>query len=108
MNSRKRAIYLAGPMRGLPDFNYAVFDRAAEFLRGFGHQVYSPAEYPFSGPRDQFPLRQAFDAYCRFICRDACTIVLLPGWENSQGAVAELALARVCGLDVLHLEEDAF
>ncbi len=30
----------------------------------------------------------------------------LPGWEKSRGATAELALARVCGLDVA--EFDAF
>ncbi len=105
MNSRKRTIYLSGPMTGVPDYNYPAFRRAAAYLRGHGHEVYNPAEYPFSGPLDRFPVRQAFDAYCRFICRDADTIALLPGWETSKGAKAELALAEVCGLVVIILGE---
>ena len=105
MNSRKRVIYLAGPMKGLPEHNYPAFRRAAGFLRTQGHTVYNPAEFAYDGPKETFPIRRAFAAYSRFICLQACTIALLPGWEKSLGVSAELALAKNCGLDIIHLDE---
>ena len=99
-----RTIYLAGPMKGMPDRNFPAFNRAAAILRANGHEVYNPAEYPFSGPRDEFPLREAFAAYTSFICLRATTIALLPGWRNSVGATAEHALARVLGLEIMEWE----
>lgn len=97
----KRTIYLSGPMKGYPESNYPLFNRVAADLRAEGHRVYNPAEFPHDGTADTFPLRKAFAAYCAFICEEADTIVLLPGWEKSLGVSAELALAKNCGLDVL-------
>lgn len=105
IHSRRRTIYLAGPMKGLPEHNYPAFHRAAALLRERGHEVYNPAEYPFDGPREQFPIREAFAAYTAFICGKACSIALLPGWRNSVGATAEHALARAVGLEVFELED---
>ena len=63
----------------------------------------TPAEFPHRGPHHAFPLRKAFAEYAAFICEQACTIALLPGYEKSAGASVELALAKICGLDVLHI-----
>jgi hypothetical protein len=93
-------IYLAGPMKGYPNKNFPAFMEATALLRGSGHRVYNPAEYP--GNTDgTFDLRKAFASYATFICLEADTIVLLPGWEQSLGVSAELALAKNCGLKVL-------
>ncbi|MHB1846903.1 MAG: DUF4406 domain-containing protein, partial [Deltaproteobacteria bacterium] len=35
---------MAGPMRGLPDYNFSAFDAARDFLAGLGHDVVSPAD----------------------------------------------------------------
>jgi hypothetical protein len=95
-----KRIYLSGPMKGYEQSNYPLFNRVAAELRDGGHFVYNPAEFPHDGPQDTFPLRKAFAAYAKFICEEADTIVLLPGWEKSLGVSAELALAKNCGLAV--------
>lgn len=96
-----RKIYLSGPMTGLPEFNYPAFEAAAFELRANGDLVFSPHEFLPPTKPSQKDLRRAFAAYARFICEDADTIVLLPGWEKSQGATAELALAKCCGLSIV-------
>lgn len=99
--SERRVIYLSGPMKGYPEGNYPLFRSVAAKLREQGHRVYNPAEFPHNGPHDTFPIRQAFAAYCSFICLEADTIVLLPGWQKSKGVSAEKALAENCGLEVI-------
>lgn len=98
----RRTIYLSGPMTGLPDFNYPKFNEVAASLRAMGHIVYNPAEFPHHG---EFPIREAFAEYTAFICNRADTIVLLEGWEKSLGVSAELALAKNCKLEVIHINE---
>jgi hypothetical protein len=95
-----KRVYLSGPMKGYEQSNYPLFNRVAGELRALGHEVYNPAEFPHDGPQDTFPLRKAFASYAKFICEEADTIVLLPGWEKSLGVSAELALAKNCGLVV--------
>lgn len=37
-------VYLAGPMRGLPQFNFPAFDAGAATLEALGHEVFNPAD----------------------------------------------------------------
>ena len=92
---RKRIIYLAGPMKGMPEKNHPLFIEVTRQLREAGHRVYSPQEYPSNG-QNGFDIRRAFASYATFICLEADTLVLLPGWENSLGATCERALAENC------------
>jgi hypothetical protein len=114
-------VYLAGPMRGIPEFNFPAFHRAAAELRTLGHAVFNPAERDnekhgtdisrgnASGDESQaarehgFSLREALGADLAYICEHADAIALLPGWERSKGVAAELATARALGLKELHL-----
>ncbi len=106
-------LYLAGPMRGIPFFNFPAFHAAAADLRAQGHEVFSPAEHDiqrglaqsespewYNGGRN---IREALHADTTFICLEAEGIALLPNWEKSKGAVAELALTEALGLEVLYL-----
>jgi len=115
-------VYLAGPMRGIPEFNFPAFHAAAKKLRGQGYDVFSPAEKDnerhgvdiskgnAAGDEDVaakqhgFSLRVALGEDLEWICKHAEAIALLPGWQSSKGAAAELATARALGLRVIELE----
>lgn len=97
--------YISGPMRGLPNLNFAAFDSAKAKLVALGHSVVSPADLD-----RELGKCHAAEGYAR---RDAnaminkCdAILLLPGWEKSRGAVAEFFLARWCEYPVYNLYGD--
>lgn len=93
-------LYLSGPMTGLPRSNYPAFEAAANDLRYEGHEVFSPHEFLPEGKPSRVDLRRAFAEYSRFICEEADAVILLPGWQASKGAAAEVALAQNCGLQI--------
>jgi Domain of unknown function (DUF4406) len=114
-------VYLSGPMRGIPDFNFPAFDAAAAYLRSQGHEVFNPAEkdrehdptgVSWKSPTGDitkaeatgvFDRRVAIRADLDYIIDHADAIALLPGWFKSKGANAELWLARFLDLTELHL-----
>jgi len=98
-------IYLAGPMRNIPQFNFPAFMKAAMRLRDMGHFVFNPAErdlaegFNSSLPLDHPDNLETFDLSKAFAWDFATimkvdAIVLLPGWEASKGVQAELVLAK--------------
>ena len=114
-------IYLSGPMRGIPYFNFPRFMAEATRLRADGHEVFCPAEEDLKkyGPRVcasptgnladidptiKFSLRDAFLRDCTYICLDADTMVMLPGWASSKGATAEYSLAVALGHKIIELD----
>ena len=92
--------YISGPMTGRPERNYPAFNKVEAQLFFSGHKSYNPAKYKWDGV-GEFPLREAFAEFCQFICTKADTIVMLPGWEKSPGALVEHALAVNLGLKVI-------
>ncbi len=112
-------IYLAGPMRGIKDFNFPAFFEAEEMLRELGHDVFNPARKDEerhgvgklkSETGDEaeiknvgFDLRKALFDDTKYICLEAQGIAMLPGWEKSSGARAEWALACALGHEVIYL-----
>lgn len=105
-------IYIAGPMRGKPLFNFPAFDRAAELLESAGHEVVNPAQMdrelgfdPSSSKADAEFIRNAFRRDLVAIC-DCDGIAMLPGWEHSYGARIEWMLATHLGHEVFYFQED--
>lgn len=111
-NNRK-TIYIAGPMRGYPYYNFHRFFEIERMLRWRGWNVMNPArmdveDYGFD-PRVDPDIKHedfGFD-YEDCMRRDLAAIekcsaiFLLSGWEGSQGANRELAHAKAHGLMVL-------
>ena len=107
-------VYLAGPMRGLPQFNFPAFDTGKATLEALGHEVFNPADRDrdiagfdptvLTGNEDLadmgFSLRDALAADTEYISLHADAVALLPGWQKSSGVAAEVALAHALGLPV--------
>ena len=102
--------YLAGPMRGIPLFNFPAFHAAAARFRAAGYDVFNPAEQDeaegFNPVTDQ---AEPTEYYMRRDLPEVCAsdvLLLLPGWRNSGGALNEFAVAKMCGLKILMLTPD--
>lgn len=106
-------LYLAGPMRGIAEFNFPAFDAAAGDLRAVGHEVFNPADNDRDSGFDGkgwtgdenlvergFDMRKALGEDTAWIAANADGLAILPGWEVSSGARAEVALAHALGLPV--------
>ena len=116
--------YIAGPMSGIPNFNFPAFNKLAAQLRAAGHECFNPAERDIArhagvdisagnligdvavAVKDHgFSLREALAEDTNYICLVANAIVMLPGWELSKGARAEWHLAVALGHTVVYLTE---
>lgn len=110
-----RKFYLSGPMRGYPKFNFPAFDAARDAGRARGFGVMSPADMDRELGHTENDVLEEINTpenQRRFAARDCAAllalkaengdgIALLPGWEKSTGAVAELMLARWLKLTVV-------
>lgn len=115
----KVRVYVCGPMRRIAQFNFPAFFAAEEQLRQAGFEVFNPARRDvdrgfdpskMTGHEDLstlgFDLRDALAVDMAYISREADMLVVLPGWEQSSGATAEVALARAIGIPVETLAGD--
>lgn len=104
-------IYLAGPMRGIPEFNFPAFDAGSAELRTAGYEVFSPADKDretmrvTGKPIEALTIRECMLVDTEWICTQAEGIALLPGWEASSGANAEVALAKAIGIPSKPIDE---
>jgi hypothetical protein len=113
------AVYVAGKMRGMPEYNFPLFFECEEYLSQAWPKVFNPArrdtELGFdpsglTGNEDLaelgFDLHAAMAADLDFIINEATAICLLPGWSSSVGAQHELATAQLLGKDVFYYRPD--
>jgi hypothetical protein len=98
-------IYLAGPMTHYPEYNFPAFFAAEEKLKEQGFEVVNPARLDTEAGYD--PTHPDFVMDKEFLIgaakRDLMGVIevdaiaLLPEWEKSKGANAELAVAKWLG-----------
>ena len=98
--------YLAGPMQGIPQFNFPAFFEAAAALRDMGFTIVSPAEIdnaddhgaalqsPDGDPNNRAHMNNK--TWGDFLARDVKIVadevdglVMMPNWERSKGARLE-------------------
>ena len=103
--------YIAGPMRGITEFNFPAFDKARDLGHNLGYGIISPADLDRGVGFDKDSEVTEEDTHA-FVERDVNAllslspemgdgIALLPGWDMSTGALAELFIARWLGLRVV-------
>ncbi len=102
--------YLAGPMSGIPQFNFPAFFAAAKHLREVGYEIISPAE--IDDPEDKAfaldstdgdPTKLSGKTWGDFLARDVKIIadqvggiIFLPKWQRSRGARLEAFVGLLC------------
>lgn len=110
---KKVKYYLAGPMSGIPQFNFPAFEAAAKDLREHGFEVKSPAEMdndetraaalaspdgaPGSGSANGETWGDFLARDVKIVADEVQGIIFLPGWERSRGARLEAFVGLLCG-----------
>lgn len=108
-------VYIAGPMTGLPKWNFPAFFEAEEQLEALGYEPINPAH------TDGATVQEALDSagtvdrpnnlWSYYMKRDlpnvmeADMLCLLPGWETSKGASLEVHVAKALGLPLMVLRD---
>ena len=83
-------VYLAGPITGVKHYK-DTFNRAAAALEDLGDIVINPATLPQGMPNNLYmPI-------CLEMIKAADMVILLPGWDNSEGARLEKQFADYQG-----------
>jgi len=100
-------VYIAGPMDAYKDegYNFEAFHRAAETLRSEGIDVLSPAE---TAGGVKHLSREFYFRYDFAVLAMVDAIVVLPGWQHSRGAQAEVICATEMGKPVYEYDGVAF
>lgn len=113
--------YLAGPMSGIPQFNFPAFEAATKALREAGATVISPHENDppdvqaaaWASPDGRFTDGMlSGESWGDMLARDvklvadhATAVIVLPGWSRSRGARLEAFVALLCDKPVYQYTE---
>lgn len=93
-------VYLSGPMTGYKDHNFPAFNIEAQRLRNLGYKVTNPVEVNPGVYSWHECLRNDVSELTK-----CDSLVLMPGWQESEGAMLELQVAFRLGLQIRLCEE---
>lgn len=107
--------YISGPMRGYPRFNFDAFLECEKYLKTvtLGSTFHNPAQKDLDegvDPENEDVTEAQLYRWMRRDLTDVAAsdvIVLLPGWETSEGARRELSVAKWCGLQAFEYDPSA-
>lgn len=109
----EETVYVAGPMSGLPLFNFPAFTAATASLRAKGLSVISPHELDSPAIKAAAVAspdgalvdgKVGGETWGQILARDVQivadrvnAIAFLPGWQGSRGAKLEATVGILCG-----------
>lgn len=94
-------LYISGPMTGYDQLNYPAFEKAAQQLRSYGHEVVSPHEL---NPITATEWIECMKVDIRALL-DCEGIAVLDGHEKSKGATLENTIAAAMGMEIKSLDD---
>jgi hypothetical protein len=115
-----KTVYIAGPMSGVPQFNFPAFFAAEDRLQAAGFNTINPARADVSQYGEDpwmknltgsliqvekaigFDRRKTLMGDLQMIGERCDAVYMLRGWETSSGAFAEWAFARAIGLEIMY------
>ena len=110
-----KKVYISGPMSGIEDYNFPAFQAAHRKILDFGDTPINPhdiGKYAEQHPgfkqmteQEQYNIYMRYDISCMMLCD---LVVLLPGWENSRGAMLEKSIAESVGIPSVEIERYPF
>lgn len=95
-------LYVSGPITGMPDLNRPAFEGAGWLLYRMGYDVVNPLENGLPGDAEWQTHMRTDIALMLKKCQ---AVVLLPGFQHSRGAMAELFTAHMLGIPAFLLHE---
>ena len=109
LDRSKTRIFIAGPMLGYENYNFKKFDHIEELLRQLGFDIVNPAR--ISRKFKESEVNSDISVYNKMIDmqqdaeRTCNAILLLDGWQWSEGVKLEVKTASELGMQFL-LESD--
>lgn len=111
----KKKVYLSGPMRGHPEFNFPAFETASKIIRKECPEIdlISPHEMDLEienvkrfdpvkfDPETDDDVKKHLRTVLKrdaMVVLDSDAVLTLEGWEDSKGACAEVMLAHAAGI----------
>lgn len=95
-DSNAKRVYISGPMTGIEDLNREAFAEAEIRILEQGNIPINP---------HNFPEQKSYEDYLLFdleiLATSADAVVLLPGWEKSNGVRRELRFALEFNLEIM-------
>ena len=97
---------LCGPVTSLPRKRAVeAFGRAGDMLHANGNAVWSPVDAVPSHYSHEDAMQVCLQWLTSPAMKKRGVLVTLPGWEASEGACLEVAVARAVGVPVMALSE---
>lgn len=112
-------VYITGPMRGQPQYNFPAFYKAQAMLEMWGYRVINPARIDIERGKahwnqslqnvildNKFTIEDALSRDFNEILTRADALVVLGGFESSVGANREIAFGTSIGRKAFKYNED--
>jgi len=102
------AIYISGPMRGYPEFNFPAFFDAEKYI---DNQLTTGPDVTVINPARLDNQEEGEKPFSYYLRRDLLEILahgvnamfMLPGWQNSEGARLEHDVAKALDMQIRYL-----